>query len=100
MSKLATPRQVLSEVVSAANKPWWADRLMARIEKVLTESLHNGKPIIDTPMSSAACEAVLEEALERVRMPGTDPLDDMLRDMHAADDSRKTYVFGSMVGRN
>ncbi len=96
----ATPRQVLAEVANAPNKPWWVDRLMSRIEKHLTDTLFKGKPLIDTPMSEKACQAVLEEALDVVRMPGADLLDDMLRDMHAADDSRKTYVFGSMVGRS
>lgn len=101
MTRLHTPRQVLDAITAlpAMSRPWWADRLMSRIEKHLTATMFRGNPVIDTPMSAAACEAVLEEALHVVRMPGADPLDDMLRDMHAADDSRKTYVFGSMVGK-
>lgn len=80
MSKLHTPREVLAQVVAQPNKPWWASRLMGRIEKHLTDTLHNGRPVIDTPMSMLAVEAVLEEALNVVRMPGRDPIEDMLND--------------------
>lgn len=81
MSKLHTPREVLAQVVAQPNKPWWASRLMARIEKHLTEAQFQWKPVIDTPMSMLAVEAVLEEALNVVRMPGNDPVDDMLNDV-------------------
>lgn len=97
MIRLQTPRQVLAEIDKATNRPWWASRLMKRIERQLTETQFQGKPVIDTPMSMAACEAVLEEALNFVRMPGNDPLDDMLKDMRD-DAARKTYVFGKTFG--
>lgn len=98
MGKLHTPREVLANVISSPRKPWWATRLMARIEQHLTDAQFQGKPVIDTPMSMLAVEAVLEEALEVVRMPGNDPIDDMMRDMHD-ETMRKTYVFGSLIDK-
>lgn len=82
MRTLHTPREVLAAVRSQTNKPWWATRLADRMERHLTATLFRGKPVIDTPMSSAACEAVIEEALNVVRMPNpADPVGEMLYDM-------------------
>lgn len=82
MSRLHTPREVLAAVKAQTNKPWWATRLSDRMEKHLTATLFKGKPVIDTQMSVAACEAVIEEALNVVRMPdATDPVGEMLFDM-------------------
>lgn len=91
MSRLHTPREVLAQVVAAPNKPWWASRLMGRIEKYLTETQFRGQPVIDTPMSMLAVEAVLEEALNVVRMPGADPIDDMLNDVADGNLARKVH---------
>lgn len=80
--RLQTPRDVLNEVRRGANKPWWATRLANRMEAHLTRSMFRGRPIIDTPMSEAACEAVLEEARKMVREPDpADPVGEMLYDM-------------------
>lgn len=84
MMRLHTPREVLAEIGKAKNRPWWADRLMKRIEAHLTKTQFRGAPMIDTPMSMAACEAALEEALNVVQMPGNDPIDDMLNDVSAS----------------
>lgn len=80
MARLHTPREVLAELSRASNRPWWIDKFMKDMAIQLQATLFNGRPVIDIPMSEAACEAVLEEALEKVQAPATsDPLADMLR---------------------
>ena len=82
MTKLHTPRAVLQEMVGGKRRPWWADRLAKRIEIHLAITLWKGKPLIDTPMSAAMAEAVIDEALNVVRMPDPgDPVGEMLYDM-------------------
>lgn len=68
----ATPRQILIEMDKAKFRPWWLAKHLQELREHLTRATHNGKPLIDTPMSQAACEAVLEEAVEYVTRPKTE----------------------------
>lgn len=87
MTSLATPRDVLNEVRSAKRKPWWADRLAERIEAHLTLTQWKGQPLIDQHLSEQACWAVIQEALNVVRLPDArDPVGEMIYDSH-----RKRY---------
>lgn len=79
---LVTPRQVLREMRKHPNRPWWADKLAKEMAEHLTKSLFHGKPLIDTPMSSAACEAVLEEARKAVQEPKSN--DQLLAELRAS----------------
>lgn len=63
---LATPRHVLTEIKGAKRKPWWVNRVFGEVEQILT-----GMGVIDTPMSAASIEALLEEAVERAMRPAT-----------------------------
>lgn len=82
MTSFSTPRNVLAEIRNAKNKPWWADRLAKRIEEHLSRTMWKGKPLIDQRLSEAACKAVLDEALNVVRLPdASDPVGEMLYDM-------------------
>ncbi len=81
---LATPRQVLKEITEAKSKPWWATRLVSRMEAHLTKTMWRGKPLIDCLLTEKQCKAVIDEALNVVRLPDPrDPVGDMLRDMSA-----------------
>jgi hypothetical protein len=64
---------VLREVGAAktAIVPWWIGRLKADIERHLSRATHNGLPLIDTPMSAMACEAVLLETVNYLQRPRT-----------------------------
>ncbi len=85
MTSLATPREVLREMRQAKRKPWWADKLADRIEAHLTKTQWQGKPLIDQRLSEKACQAVIDEALNVVRLPDpSDPIGEMLYDMKAA----------------
>lgn len=64
--RLATPRQVLTEIKRGRGQPWWARRLFGEVQEVLT-----GMGVIDQCMSSASIEALLEEAVERCMRPAT-----------------------------
>lgn len=66
-----TPRNVLKEIKAAKNKPWWVTRLFQDVEDHLAITMHKGKPLLDTPMTSAAVEAVLEEAVDVVSKPAS-----------------------------
>lgn len=82
MTSLATPREVLGELRRAKRKPWWADRLANRVEAHLATTMWKGRPVIDQKLSEKACWAVIEEALNVVRLPDpADPIGEMLRDM-------------------
>lgn len=72
MIGLATPRQVIRELGNAKIVPWWIERLKTDITRHLERCTHNGMPIIDTPMSEKACQAVLQEAVDYVQRPRTD----------------------------
>lgn len=67
MAQLATPRQVIGEIKSGANRPHWVGKVFGEVEQLLT-----AMKVIDEPMSSASIEALLEEAVERVMRPATD----------------------------
>lgn len=69
MFDLVTPREVLKNIKADPRRPWWADKLFGEIEAHMTKTLWKGKPLIDTPMAVATCEAVLEEAVDLVRRP-------------------------------
>jgi predicted metalloenzyme YecM len=66
---LVTPRNVLREMMrSSKMQPWWL-RLSKEIVQHLSDATVNGRAIIDLPMSEAAVEAVLEEAVDVVTKP-------------------------------
>lgn len=64
--RLATPRQVLTEIKRGKGQPWWARRMFSEVQEIIT-----GIGVIDTPMSAASIEALLEEAVERAMRPAT-----------------------------
>lgn len=79
--RLATPRQVLQEISEGARKPWWIKTLKKRMEEHLTKATWRGLPMIDAMLTETQCAAVIEEALNVIRMPNPgDPVGDMLRD--------------------
>ncbi len=79
--RLATPRQVLKEIDSAKNRPWWIKTLRERMERQLTIAQWRGQPVIDCMLTEKQCEAVIMEALSVIRLPDPgDPVGDMLRD--------------------
>lgn len=85
MTSKHTPFEVLREMRAGKRKPWWADRLGDRMEAHLARVMWQGKPLLHTKLSSKACEAVLEEALNVVRLPdANDPVGEMLHDMRVA----------------
>lgn len=65
--KLATPRQVLTEIKRGKGQPWWAKRLFGEVEEIIL----TGMGVIDQPMSAASIEALLEEAVDRAMRPAT-----------------------------
>lgn len=71
LSGLQTPRQVLAEMDRAKFRPWWLSKHLDELRQHLTRATFNGCPLIDTPMSQTACEAVLEEAVDYVTRPRT-----------------------------
>ena len=79
---LVTPREVLRQIKADPRRPWWADRLFREVEEHLTRALFRGKPVIDQRMTSAACEAVLEEAVDAVRRPKT--VDELMAEMRTS----------------
>lgn len=81
--RTATPREVIFEMGKAKIRPWWFRKFQKDLTERLTRAQHNGKPLIDTPMSQAAIDAVFEEAIDVIMTP-TDPIDDMIREMKAA----------------
>jgi hypothetical protein len=66
---LVTPRAVLREIKNAADKPWWVSRMFNEVEEHLKRTRFKGCWLLDTPMTPAACEAVIEEAVDVVRKP-------------------------------
>lgn len=64
MRTLATPREVLREIKSGKNRPWWVGKLFEDIERDLTL-----RGVIDIYMSAASIEALLEESVEKVQKP-------------------------------
>ena len=69
MNGLLTPRAVLAEIRKATDKPWWVSRMFDEVQAHLMRSRHKGRWLLDTPMTAAACEAVIEEAVDVVRKP-------------------------------
>ena len=79
----ATPRQVLAEMRRPRDKPWWAVKLFNDLTEHLSKVRYDGKPLLDTPLSSAALDAVFEEAIEAVtNPPAEDPIEAMVRETH------------------
>lgn len=64
--RLATPRQVLAEIKRAKHQPWWAKKAFGEVEQILA-----AMGVIDSPMSAASIEALLQEAAERTQRPAT-----------------------------
>lgn len=64
--RLATPRQVLAEIKRGNGKPWWVTKVFGEVEQIIT-----GMGFIDSPMSAASIEALLQEAVERTQRPAT-----------------------------
>lgn len=81
MQRLVTPRAVLAEIKAAKDKPWWATKLFDDITRHLAISLFKGKPLLDTPMTHAACEAVIMEAIDIVQKPAS--LDQLMIELRA-----------------
>jgi len=68
---LTTPRRVLAEIKKAEQKPWWVGRLFDDVMRHLTLTTFRGQPLLDTPMTAEAIEAVIDEAVDVVRKPMT-----------------------------
>lgn len=82
MIGLHTPREVIEAVKAQRNAPWWARRHGDRIAALLAKTIMNGRSVLDTPMSAAAVDAVIEEARLWVKEPDPrDPVGEMLYDM-------------------
>jgi hypothetical protein len=64
--RLATPRQVLNEIKAGKAKPWWVKKVFGDVEQIIT-----GMGCMDSPMSAASIEALLQEAAERTQRPAT-----------------------------
>lgn len=69
MNGLVTPRAVLAEIRKAKDAPWWVSRMFDDVQAHLQRARHKGRWLLDTPMTAAACEAVIEEAVDVVRKP-------------------------------
>lgn len=78
-----TPRHVIREMDKALIKPWWLGKFRSELIERLTSARFNGHPLIDTPMSQPAIEAVFEEAVEAIMAP-TDLVAEIERDLRNA----------------
>lgn len=62
MLHLGTPRQAILEMVQMRKEEWFLRR-MKRVWQHLEKVQFRGRPLIDEPMSVAAIDAVLKEAM-------------------------------------